>query len=136
MYSEVDGDSATMAMAIVMLSAIRNIPIRQDLAITGSMSQLGEAQPIVGLSEKIEGFWGICKLRGLTGTQGVIFPKDNINSIFLSEEIARDVEEGRFHLYAVGDVYEAFELMTGIPLKYLTHRTLLNKLLWFLKKSN
>jgi len=114
-YGGVDGDSASCAELIALLSALTDTPIRQDLAITGSMNQRGQVQPIGGTNQKIEGFYGLCKERGLTGTQGVIIPEQNIVNLMLSKELIEDCKAGKFHIYSITNVDEAIELLTGIP---------------------
>ncbi|MBK6288092.1 MAG: AAA family ATPase [Gammaproteobacteria bacterium] len=113
-YGRVDGDSASMAELIALLSAIAAQPIRQDLAITGSVNQLGEMQAIGGVNEKIEGFFDICNGRGLSGTQGVLIPRSNVQHLMLKPEVVAACREGRFHVYAASSVDEALELMTGL----------------------
>jgi len=114
-YGEVEGDSASLAELCVLISAIADIPLRQDLALTGSVNQHGEVQAVGGINEKIEGFFDTClALGGLTGTQGVILPAANVENLMLREDVAQAVREGRFHLYAVRTVDEALELMTGL----------------------
>ncbi|MCS7039824.1 MAG: S16 family serine protease, partial [Anaerolineae bacterium] len=115
-YGEVEGDSASLAELCVLISAIADLPLRQDLALTGSVNQHGEVQAVGGINEKIEGFFDTCvALGGLTGTQGVILPVANVENLMLREDVAQAVREGRFHLYAVRTVDEALELMTGLP---------------------
>jgi len=111
-YSGIDGDSASCAELVVLLSAIVDIPVRQDIAITGSMNQRGQVQPIGGVNQKIEGFYGLCKERGLTKTQGVIIPKQNIDNLMLNNEVVEDCKAGNFHIYAISDVEEAIEILT------------------------
>ncbi|GAB4373351.1 MAG: ATP-binding protein [Spirochaetales bacterium] len=114
-YIEVDGDSASSAEIYALLSAIADIPLRQDLAVTGSMNQIGEIQPVGGVSAKIEGFYEICRKTGLTGKQGVIIPKLNLPNVMISREVQKAVKEGMFHVYAVSTVEEGIEILTGIP---------------------
>ena len=114
-YSEVDGDSASVAELVAILSSLADIPIRQHLAVTGSVNQLGEIQPIGGVNEKIEGFFESCKNHGLTGTQGVIIPTRNIKHLTLRREVIKAVEEGTFRIYGVDRIEEAIELLTGTP---------------------
>lgn len=114
-YGPIDGDSATLAELIALISSISLVPVRQDLAITGSMNQLGEAQAIGGINHKIEGFFEICQARGLTGTQGVIIPKSNLSNLMLDETVINAVRRGQFHLYAVSHADEAIELLMGLP---------------------
>jgi predicted ATP-dependent protease len=114
-YGGVDGDSASAAEMIALLSAISNIPIRQDLGITGSINQKGDIQAIGGVNEKITGFFEICKDKGLNGTQGVVIPIQNVSDLMLNDEIVDAVRAKKFHLYAIERVEEAVELMMGLP---------------------
>jgi lon-related putative ATP-dependent protease len=113
-YGVVDGDSASAAELFAILSCLSNKPIRQGIAVTGSVSQLGECQPIGGVTRKIEGFFDVCKSRGLTGQQGVIIPKRNINDLMLKKELISAVEKGKFHIYAIEDMDEGIEILTGV----------------------
>jgi predicted ATP-dependent protease len=113
-YGYVDGDSASTAELCCLLSALIQVPLRQDLAITGSLNQYGEVQAIGGVNEKIEGFFSVCHARGLTGTQGVIIPKSNTINLMLSDEIVEAVKAGKFHVYAISTADEALHLLTGI----------------------
>lgn len=114
-YSEVEGDSATVAELVAILSSLSEVPIRQWLAVTGSANQLGEVQPIGGVNEKIEGFFESCKKRGLSGKEGVIIPARNTKHLALHRDIVEAVEAGQFAVYAVDTVEEAIELVTGVP---------------------
>ena len=114
-YDEVDGDSASSTELYALLSAITDVPLKQGLAVTGSVNQLGEVQAIGGVNEKIEGFYAVCKARGLTGEQGVIIPKDNVHNLMLKPEVVRAVSEGTFHIYAVSSIEQGIELLTGVP---------------------
>lgn len=114
-YEEVDGDSASAAEIYALLSSICNYPLRQDLAITGSVNQHGEIQAIGGVNEKIEGFYQTCKTPGLTGTQGVIIPENNIQNLMLNEEIIEEVKKGKFHIYAISTIDEGIELLMDKP---------------------
>jgi predicted ATP-dependent protease len=114
-YGQVEGDSASMAELCALLSSLSGLPVRQSLAITGSINQLGEAQAIGGVNEKIEGFFEICSARGLTGSQGVIIPAANVEHLMLRQEVIDAVAAGRFHVYAVRSIDEAIELLTGVP---------------------
>ncbi len=114
-YGGVDGDSASSTELYVLLSAIAKIPIKQSLAVTGSINQHGEIQPIGGVNEKIEGFFEICKKRGLTGNQGVLIPYSNVKNLMLNNEVVQAVKDGQFHIYPVEHVDEGLELLTGIP---------------------
>ncbi len=114
-YSDVDGDSASAAELYALLSALAQVPIRQDLAVTGSLNQKGDMQPIGGVNEKIRGFFEVCLARGLTGTQGVIIPRRNVADLMLPETIVDAVRQGRFHIYAVDHFEEAIPLLMGMP---------------------
>ena len=115
LYSGVDGDSASSTELYAILSSLSNIPINQSLAVTGSVNQKGEIQPIGGVNEKIEGFFQICKMRGLDGTHGVIIPKQNVNNLNLSDEVIEAVKKGDFHIYAISTIEEGIEILTGVP---------------------
>lgn len=114
-YGGVDGDSASSTEYYCMLSAIANLPIKQSIAVTGSINQFGEIQPIGGVNEKIEGFFEVCKYNGLTGTQGVIIPRTNVVNLMLREDVVEAVENGLFHIYAIDTVDDGIELLTGMP---------------------
>lgn len=112
-YSGVDGDSATLAEMVLILSTLANLPIDQSIAVTGSVNQFGEVQPVGGINEKVEGFYRVCKIKGLTGRQGVIIPVQNMKHLMLQREVREAVERGEFHVWSVTRVEEAFELLTG-----------------------
>ncbi len=114
-YTDVEGDSASMAELIAILSSLANVPVRQDLAITGSINQFGSSQVVGGIHMKIEGFHRLCKERGFTKTQGVIIPNANIANLTLRPEVLEDIAQGNFHIWGVDTVCEAIELMTGLP---------------------
>jgi lon-related putative ATP-dependent protease len=114
-YGMVEGDSATCAEACALLSVLAEVPLSQSLAITGSMDQRGLVQAIGGVNEKVEGFFDVCKARGLTGEQGVIVPASNVQHLMLREDILEAVEQGKFRIYAVSTIDEAVELLTGMP---------------------
>lgn len=114
-YGGVDGDSASTAELCALLSAIAELPLRQDLAITGSVNQHGEVQAIGGVNEKVEGFFELCAARGLTGTQGVVIPQANVQHLMLREEVVEACAAGRFAVYAAGHLDQVMELMTGRP---------------------
>lgn len=114
-YGGIDGDSASTAEIVALLSALSNVPIRQDRAITGSINQKGDIQPVGGLNEKITGFFEVCKDRGLTGTQGVVMPIQNVGDLMLSDEIIDAVKHGKFSIYPIARLEEAVELMMGMP---------------------
>ncbi len=113
-YGGVDGDSASSTEYYCMLSAIAEIPIKQSLAVTGSINQFGEIQPIGGVNEKIEGFFDVCKYNGLTGEQGCIIPRTNVVNLMLREDVVEAVENGQFHIYAIDTVDDGIELLTGL----------------------
>ncbi|MEW6989507.1 AAA family ATPase [Colwelliaceae bacterium 6441] len=112
-YGHIDGDSASMAELCALVSAISHLPIDQSIAITGSMNQHGEVQSIGGVNEKIEGFYRLCKDKGLTGTQGVIIPKTNVINLMLCDEVINAVDRGDFHVYAVDNVDQSLEILMG-----------------------
>jgi predicted ATP-dependent protease len=114
-YSEVEGDSAALAELCAILSSLAEAPIRQALAVTGSVNQLGEVQPIGAVNEKIEGFFESCRQRGLSGPHGVIIPAKNIKHLVLRREVVEAVAAGSFSIYGVNLVEEALELLTGVP---------------------
>ena len=114
-YSEVDGDSASSAELYAMLSALSGLPLKQSLAVTGSVNQFGQIQAIGGVNEKIEGFFDICKMRGLTGTQGVVIPNANIKNLMLRADVVEACRNGAFAVYGVDTVDEGIELLTGKP---------------------
>ena len=114
-YSEVEGDSASSAEFYALVSALAEVPLRQSLAVTGSVNQLGEIQPIGGVNEKIEGFFDTCQVRGLTGDQGVIIPASNVKHLMLREDVRRAVQDGRFAVHAIDSVDDGIELLTGLP---------------------
>lgn len=112
-YGPIDGDSASLAELLAILSRVGRIPLRQDLAITGSVNQAGEVQPVGGLDEKIEGFFDCCRAKGLSGSQGVVIPASNVEHLSLRDDVVEAVRSGRFHLHPVRTVEEAFEAFTG-----------------------
>src|SRR5581483_10494181 len=103
-YSGIDGDSASSTELYALLSALSGVPLRQDLAVTGSVDQYGTVQAIGGANEKIESFYRVCKVVGLTGTQGVLVPRSNINNLMLEPEVVDAVRQGQFHIYPVDDI--------------------------------
>ncbi len=113
-YGPIDGDSASAAELIAILSAIADVPLKQGLAITGSINQHGEMQPIGGANEKIEGFFDVCKARGLSKFHGVIIPKTNAVNLMLRDEVVEAARERRFAIYAVETIDEAIEILTGM----------------------
>jgi predicted ATP-dependent protease len=114
-YGPIDGDSASAAELFALLSAIAGIPLRQDLAVTGSINQHGDIQPIGGANEKIEGFFDVCRTRGLTGRQGAIIPAANVEHLMLRRDVVDAVAAGQFHVYAIASVDEGITLLTGVP---------------------
>ena len=115
LYSGVDGDSASSTELYAILSSLSGIPINQAFAVTGSVNQKGEIQPIGGVNDKIEGFFQICKMRGLDGSHSVIIPKQNIKNLNLSDEVIEAVKNNKFHIYAISTIDEGIELLTGVP---------------------
>lgn len=113
-YGGIDGDSASCAELYALLSALGEIPIRQSLAVTGSVNQFGEVQAIGGVNEKIEGFFDLCASRGLTGSQGVLIPESNVKHLMLRRDVVAAAEAGRFHVHAVRTVDDGLELLTGV----------------------
>ena len=133
LYNGVDGDSASSTELYALLSSLSDVPINQSIAVTGSVNQKGEIQAIGGVNEKIEGFYEICKLRGLNGTQGVMIPKRNVQNLNLNDEIVEAVKNHRFHIYAISTIDEGIEILTGVPagkkdipgtINYLVYQTL------------
>lgn len=114
-YEGVEGDSASCAELFTLLSSLAELPLRQDLAVTGSVDQRGEIQPIGGVNEKIEGFYEVCRLKGLTGTQGVLIPQANARHLMLREPVVEAVSRGDFHVYTISNVDEGIALLTGYP---------------------
>ena len=115
LYSDVDGDSASSTELYALLSELSGLPIDQGIAVTGSVNQMGEIQPIGGVNEKVEGFFYTCKIKGLTGRQGVVIPHQNARDLMLREEVVAAVGEGRFHVWTVRTVDEGIEILTGTP---------------------
>jgi ATP-dependent Lon protease len=113
-YGGVDGDSASSTEVYALLSSLSGLPIRQDLAVTGSLSQRGEIQPIGGVNEKIEGFFDVCRAKGLTGTQGVLIPHQNARNLMLRSDVVAAVKDGKFHVYPVRTIDEGIEILTGV----------------------
>lgn len=113
-YTEIDGDSASLTGLCAVLSCFADLPIRQDLAVTGAVDQLGDVQPVGGVNEKIEGFFRICRLHGLTGTQGVVIPISCVPQLVLRPSVLKAVREGKFHIYTVSHVTGAMRILTGV----------------------
>jgi len=114
-YSGVDGDSASSTETYTMMSALSGVPIKQSLAVTGSVNQKGDVQAIGGVNEKIEGFYELCKFRGLDGSHGVVIPESNVKNLMLKEEVVDAIKEGMFHIYPVKTIDEGIEVLTGVP---------------------
>jgi len=114
-YEGVEGDSASCAELFTLLSAISGVPVRQGIAVTGSLNQQGEVQAIGGVNQKIEGFFDVCQAAGLTGDQGVIIPESNVQNLMLREDVVEAVEQGRFHVYPIRTVDQGIEILTGRP---------------------
>ncbi len=115
LYGGVDGDSASSTELYAILSSLADIPINQSIAVTGSVNQKGEIQPIGGVNEKIEGFYQICKMRGFNGQNGVIIPCQNVRNLNLADEVIESVKKGEFHIYAIKTIDEGIEILTGVP---------------------
>jgi predicted ATP-dependent protease len=113
-YGGVEGDSASSTELYALLSAIADLPINQSLAVTGSVNQLGEVQPIGGVNEKIEGFFDLCKARGLSGDHGVLIPASNVKNLMLRQDVVAAVSRGQFHIYPVKTIDQGIELLTGV----------------------
>lgn len=113
-YSGIEGDSASAAELFALISSLSDVPLRQDLAVTGSVNQFGQLQPIGGATEKVEGFYYVCKEIGLTGRQGVVLPVQNVDNLVLAEEVLEAVRDGRFHIYPIATVEEGLEILTGV----------------------
>ena len=114
-YEGVDGDSASSAELYALLSNLSGLPIRQSLAVTGSVNQRGQVQAIGGVNQKIEGFFDLCRLKGLTGEQGVLIPASNVRNLMLRDDVVEAVREGRFHIYPVETIDQGIEVLTGAP---------------------
>lgn len=115
LYNGVDGDSASSTELYGLLSSLSGIPINQAIAVTGSVNQKGKIQPIGGVNEKIEGYFQICKMRGLDGSHGVMIPVQNVDNLQLCDEIIDSVKNGLFHIYAISTIEEGIEILTGVP---------------------
>ncbi|MBX3060081.1 MAG: AAA family ATPase [Anaerolineae bacterium] len=114
-YAGVEGDSAASTELFALLSSLSDIPLRQDIGVTGSVNQRGEIQPIGGVNEKIEGFFRLCQKRGLTGSQGVVIPASNGDHLMLHEDVVTAVAEGKFHIWPITTIDQGIELLTGVP---------------------
>ena len=114
-YSGVDGDSASSTELYAILSALADAPINQGIAVTGSVNQKGEVQAIGGVNEKVEGFFEVCRMKGLTGSQGVMIPRANESNLMLKAEVLAAVKKGKFHLWSISTIEEGIEVLTGVP---------------------
>jgi predicted ATP-dependent protease len=114
-YSGVEGDSASSTELYAVLSSLADLPIKQNIAVTGSVNQKGEVQPIGGANQKVEGFFDVCKAKGLTGEQAVMIPYQNIRNLMLREDLIKAVRDGLFHIYAVKTIDQGIEVLTGVP---------------------
>lgn len=142
-YVGVEGDSASSAELYALLSSLSEVPIKQSIAVTGSVNQRGEVQPIGGVNEKVEGFFRLCRERGLTGDQGVIIPASNVSNLMLHPDVLAAIREGQFHIWAITTIDEGIEILTGMPAgerdengRYADgsiHRTVQNRLLQLAK---
>jgi predicted ATP-dependent protease len=113
-YDGVDGDSASSTELYAILSSLSEIPIKQSIAVTGSVNQNGEIQAIGGINQKIEGFYDLCRIKGLTGEQGVLMPRSNVRHLMLRSDVVDAVKEGKFHIHSVGAIDEGIEVLTGV----------------------
>ena len=114
-YGGVDGDSASSTEIYAVLSSLAEIPIKQGIAVTGSVNQKGEIQPIGGVNEKVEGFFDVCKAKKLTGQQGVVIPKQNVSDLMLRHDVLKAVKDGKFHIYPVSNISQGISVLTGVP---------------------
>ncbi|MBM3926304.1 MAG: hypothetical protein FJ320_10050 [SAR202 cluster bacterium] len=114
-YDGVEGDSASSAELYAILSSLSELPLKQHITVTGSVNQKGEIQPIGGVNQKIEGFFDLCRLKGLTGAQGVVIPHQNVKNLMLRQDVVEAVRQGKFHIYSVKTIDEGIEILTGIP---------------------
>ena len=114
-YGEIDGDSASSTELYALLSQLSGKPLAQGIAVTGPVNQNGEVQAIGGANQKIEGFFDVCKAKGITGKQGVMIPRDNMQNLTLREDVVEAVQAGQFTIYAVATIDEGIEVLTGVP---------------------
>nr|WP_242949489.1 S16 family serine protease [Clostridium pasteurianum] len=113
LYGKIEGDSASVAEVLCMISSLSRIPIRQNMAVTGSIDQFGEVQPIGGVNEKIEGFFNVCKILDSVDSKGVLIPERNIDSIILKDEVEEAIRSNKFHIYTMENIYDAMDIMMG-----------------------
>jgi predicted ATP-dependent protease len=130
-YSGVEGDSASTTELYALLSRLTELPVRQDLAVTGSVNQWGEVQAIGGVNEKVEGFFDVCRVHGLTGNQGVLIPTANLRNLLLRTDVIEAIAQGQFHLYPIRTVDEGVELLTGVRAGTVEEEGTVN---WLVKK--
>lgn len=114
LYEEIEGDSASSAELCALISAISGAPLKQNIAVTGSVNQFGEIQPVGGVTHKVEGFYEVCKVKGLDGTQGVLIPRSNVDNLMLKDEVVQAVRDGAFNIWTADTVDQAIELLTGV----------------------
>ncbi|MCS7171770.1 MAG: AAA family ATPase, partial [Aquificaceae bacterium] len=133
-YDEVEGDSASLAELLAILSAIAKVPLKQYMAVTGSLDQGGNLQPVGGIKEKIEGFYRVCKMRGLKGIEGVVVPQRNYDNLVLGKDVLESIDRGEFNLYTVEEVDDAIEILTGMKAKAF-HELVKKRLIEFSKKA-
>jgi lon-related putative ATP-dependent protease len=114
-YSGVDGDSASSTEIYALLSALAELPIHQELAVTGSVNQQGDVQPIGGVNQKIEGFYDICRIKGLNGKQGVLIPSENVEDLMLRDDVIEAVADKQFYIYPISTIEQGIEILTGVP---------------------
>jgi predicted ATP-dependent protease len=114
-YGGIDGDSASSTELYAIISSLSDIPIHQGIAVTGSVNQKGQVQAIGGVNQKIEGFFDVCKAKGLTGKQGVLIPRANVKNLMLKREVVDAVKKGLFHVYRVSTIEQGIEILTGVP---------------------
>ena len=113
-YEGVEGDSASSTELYALLSSLSGVPLKQNIAVTGSVNQEGTIQPIGGVNQKIEGFFQVCRTKGLNGDQGVMIPHQNLRNLMLRQEVVDAVQEGKFHIYTVSNIDEGIEVLTGV----------------------
>jgi len=123
-YCGVDGDSASSTELYAVISSISKIPIKQNIAVTGSVSQKGEIQPIGGINEKIEGFFDVCKIKGLNGKQGVMMPIQNVKNLMLKDEVIEAVKNGQFSIYAISNIEEGLGILTGLNIEEIDKKVI------------
>jgi len=114
-YDGIDGDSASSTELYAIMSSLSGLPLKQNIAVTGSVNQKGEIQPIGGVNQKVEGMYDVCRIAGLTGDQGVMVPHQNLRNLMLRSDVVQAIKEGRFHIYSVKTIDEGLEILTGCP---------------------